>query len=90
MKAAFESYGSVDTILFMSDGIPNTALSLGCGACACYSWIASRILSDADGWISNMIGLNPSFKLLVIQIGPPAMSFMQQLGNKPNASFHLK
>ncbi len=90
LKAAFTNYGAVDTIVFMSDGMPNTALSLGCSACACWSWIGSRILNDATGWIQNQVSANSNFKFLVIQIGPPAMSFMQQLGAKQNSSFHLK
>ncbi len=90
LRAAFNNYGQVDTILFMSDGYPNTALSLGCGGCACSSWIGSRILTDATAWISRQIAMFEGFTFLVMQMGGSPMAFMQQLGAKPNSAFFLK
>ena len=52
--------------------------------------IGTRCLTDADSWIGAMAALNPGFKMLVLQMGPPAMSFMQQMGAKPNCEFALK
>ncbi|MCD4657767.1 MAG: hypothetical protein K8S87_09520 [Planctomycetes bacterium] len=90
LRAAFNNYGQVDTILFMSDGYPNTALSLGCGACACGGWIGSRILTDATGWIHRQIAMYEGFTFMVMQMGGSPMAFMQQLGSKPNSTFYLK
>jgi len=89
LKAAYNSYGQFDTCLFMSDGYPNTALSLGCGACAC-SNITSRIVTDMRAWMQGQIASNSSHKLLVIQIGGSPYSFMTQLGNLPNSEFTLR
>ena len=73
----------------MANGTPDTALSLGCGACGCAGWIGTRILTDADGWLQYQIALNPQFKLLVIQIGL-CNSYMQSLGAKPNSEYSHK
>lgn len=76
--------------MFMSDGYPNTALSLGCGGCACGGWIGARIVTDCGGWISRQAALYNGHKLMVIQIGGNPYAFMTQLGNLPNAEFSLK
>ena len=76
--------------MFMSDGYPNTALSLGCGACACGSWIRARIVTDCRGWMQRQIAQYSGHLLMVIQIGGAPYSFMTQLGGLPNAEFSLK
>ena len=90
LKAAYNNYGQVDIVEFMSNGYPNTALSLGCGACACGGWIASRIVTDVRSWMSRQIALYSGHKLKVIQFGGSPRSFMTQLGALPNASYELK
>ena len=74
----------------MSDGYPNTATSLGCGACQCGGWIASRIVTDMRGWLSRQAALYSAHRLMVIQIGGSPYAFMTQLGSLPNAEFSLK
>jgi hypothetical protein len=85
---AFSNYGNeLDCIMFMSDGMPNTALSLGIGACAGWG-MESTIIAMAQGGIGAQ--QNEGFKLLVIQVGGSPMSFMVQLGNLQKAEFILK
>jgi len=90
LRAAFTNYGQVDTIIFMSDGYPNTALSLGCGGCACSSWIGSRILSDVRSWLQSQVSMYQGFTFLVMQMGGSPIPLMQQLGQLPNSTFKLK
>lgn len=90
LKAAYNNYGQVDTIMFMSDGYPNTALSLGCGGCACSGWIANRIVTDTRAWMIRQIAMYAGHKLMVIQIGGSPYAFMTQLGALPGAEFSLK
>ena len=90
LKAAYNNYGQVDIVEFYSRGYPNTALSLGCGACACAGWIASRIITDVRSWMGRQIALYSGHKLSVIQIGGSPLSFMTQLGALPNAEYQLK
>ncbi len=73
----------------MSDGYPNTALSLGCGACACGN-IGTRIITDMRAWVGRQSALYNGHKLIVVQIGGSPISFMTQLGALPNAEFVLK
>ncbi|MCD4656162.1 MAG: hypothetical protein K8S87_01325 [Planctomycetes bacterium] len=89
MKAAYNNYGQVDRIEFYSDGYPDTALSLGCGACACAGWIAARIITDCRSWMSRQIALYNGHRLMITQLGGSPMNFMIQLGSLPNAEFQL-
>ena len=74
----------------MSDGYPNTSLIIPpTGACR-NGGIGNRILSDVTGWIQAQVSGNASFKLMAIQIGGRAMSFMTRLGAKPHSEFKLK
>lgn len=85
---AFTNYGTgLDIIMFMSDGYPNTALTLGIGAC-CGWGIESTILSMAAGKIP--LQQHPNFKLLVVQVGGSPMPFMVSLGGLQRAEFVLK
>jgi len=90
LKAAYLNYGQFDTCLFMSDGEPNTALSIGCPSMGCASWIGARIISDMRGWMGRQIALYAGHKLFVIQVSGSPMSFMVNLGALPNAEFSLK
>ncbi len=90
LKAAYLNYGQFDTCLFMSDGEPNTALSIGCPSMGCAGWIGARIISDMRGWMSRQIALYGGHKLFVIQVSGSPLSFMVNLGALPNAEFSLK
>lgn len=87
---AFNDYGTdLDIIMFMSDGMPNTALSLGHGACSWYSGSQSDILNAIGPW--SQAQQNPNFVFKVIQVGGSVMPFMQQLAGAANGgSFVLK
>jgi hypothetical protein len=84
------SYGNdLDLLIFMSDGMPNTALSIGIGACA--GWGANMtalILGVAQNGIAAQT--KESFKLLVMQIGGSPMAFMVSMGALQGAEFVLK
>lgn len=86
---AFNDYGNeLDVIMFMSDGMPNTALSLGHGACSWWG-CESQVISSASGWAAAQT--NPNFVFKVIQVGGSAMSFMQNLAAACNGgAFILK
>jgi hypothetical protein len=90
LKAAFSNYGQVDSIEFITDGYMNTALSIGCGACACSGWICNRIITDATPWIQAQAALYSYFELKAIQIGGSPFAFMTQLGSLQNCSYELK
>ena len=90
LKAAFNDYGQVDKIVFMSDGYVNTAISLGCGACTCSSWIGARIFTDARTWVNSQIAMYSNFRFYITQYGGSPVAFMTQLGALPNCSYELK
>ena len=84
------SYGNeLDMIVFMSDGMPNTALSIGIGACSGWgATMTSLIMGVAQNGIAAQT--KESFKLLVMQIGGSPMAFMVQMGALQGAEFVLK
>ncbi len=91
LALAFGNYGAgLDTIMFMSDGYPNTALSRGIGACSGWYNVESMILNEVPGWIAAQVAANPTFKFMVIQIGGSPMPFMTQLGGLQNSVFSQK
>lgn len=91
LKLAFTNYGlGLDCVMFMSDGYPNTALTLGIGACAGWNNVETRILTDTTGWIAAQVAANKGFQFVVVQVGGSPMPFMVNLGKKQNSIFRQK
>jgi len=85
---AFSNYGNeLDCLMFLSDGMPNTALSLGIGACAGWG-MEAQIVSLVQGGIGAQ--QKEGFRFLSIQVGGSPMAFMVQLGSLQKAEFILK
>ena len=75
LRAAYNNYGQVDTILFLSDGVP---------------YDVNQTITGVRAWISRQAALYAGHKLMVIQIGGSPRAFMVTLGGMPNAEFSLK
>ena len=75
LYAAYNNYGAVDTILFLTDGCPGDG---------------SRALQGLTAWIQRQLQFNAAHSFKAIQIGGSPMTIMLQMAALPNASFTLK
>lgn len=87
LQRGFENYGvDLDTVVFHSDGYPNTALSLGHGACSGHPQTRTAPIASIGGWTAMM---KPGFQFLVLQQGGGPIQAMIDLAAAGGGTYSI-